>query len=324
VRLASPLCLGHACFRLAAVPGMIDAVLLGTGGMLPLPNRWLSSLLIRVNGHLTLFDCGEATQIAWRQSGWGFRRLGTICISHTHADHVAGLPGLLHAVANAGRTEPLGLFGPAGTAEVVRALRTIAPVLPYEVQVTELRGGELFPLPGSLIGSCERGDHALPVLVYRVDLARGRAFLPEQARALGVPINLWGQLQSGEPVSWDGGTAMPDAVLGPTRPGLSVAYVTDTRPSPKLRPFLESVDLLVCEGTYGSDDDLPKAVRNRHMTFREAATLARDAGANRLWITHFSPALEVPGAFAANATDIFARATIGSDGLKIGLQFSNG
>jgi ribonuclease Z len=300
---------------------MIDAVLLGTGGMLPLPHRWLSSLLIRVNGHLSLFDCGEGTQIAWRQTGWGFRRLGTICISHTHADHIAGLPGLLHAVANAGRTEPIGVFGPVGTAAVVSALRTIAPVLPYEIQVTELRGGERFAAAGGLTGSCELGDHALPVLAFRVDLIRGRSFLPERARAIGVPIDLWSRLQVGETVTWNGESAAPDAVLGPPRPGLSLAYVTDTRPTPTLPQFLKGADLLVCEGTYGSDEDLPKAVRNRHMTFREAAALARDANVERLWITHFSPALEDPGSFAANATDVFPQAKIGQDGLTIGLPF---
>lgn len=303
---------------------MIDVVLLGTGGMLPLPNRWLSCLLIRVNGHLTLFDCGEGTQVAWRESGWGFRRLGAICISHTHADHVAGLPGLLHAVANSGRTEPICVFGPAGTADVVSALRTIAPVLPFEILLTELRGGERFSLPGGLVGSCLPGDHALPVLAFRADLLRNRAFLPKQARALGVPIELWKQLQGGESVSWGGGTATPDAVLGPPRSGVSIAYVTDTRPVSTLPRFLEVVNLLVCEGTYGSDDDLPKAVRNRHMTFREAATLARRANAGLLWITHFSPALEDPDAFAANATDVFPEATIGCDGLSIGLPFSDG
>jgi ribonuclease Z len=300
---------------------MIDAVLLGTGGMLPLPNRWLSSLLIRINGHLTLFDCGEGTQIAWRESGWGFKRLGTICISHTHADHIAGLPGLLHAVANAGRTEPISLFGPVGTADVVRALRLIAPVLPYDVQVTELLGGERFTLSGSLVGSAEPGDHALPVLAYRGDLVRARAFLPERARALGVPIELWRHLQAGQPISWGGNTTNPDEVLGPPRPGLSIAYVTDTRPAPKLPELLKNVDLLVCEGTYGSDEDLPKAVRNRHMTFREAATLAHDANASRLWITHFSPALEDPRSFAANAIDVFSKAEIGYDGLTIELPF---
>jgi ribonuclease Z len=300
---------------------MIDVALLGTGGMMPLPGRWLSSLLIRVKGHLTLFDCGEGTQIAWRNSGWGFRRLGAICISHTHADHVAGLPGLLHAVANAGRTEPIEVFGPAGTGEVVRALRMIAPVLPYEVRVKELLAGERFTLPGGLTGSCHLGDHALPVLAYRIDLLRGRAFLPERARALGVPIGLWSRLQAGEPASWHGGRVTADLVLGPPRPGLAIAFVTDTRPVPTLPSFLEGVDLLVCEATYGSDDDSAKAVRNRHMTFREAATLARDARAKSIWITHFSPALEDPTDFAANATCIFAQSQIGHDGLIIQLQF---
>jgi ribonuclease Z len=158
---------------------VIDAVLLGTGGMLPLPGRWLSSLLIRANGEMILFDCGEGTQISWRERGWGFRRLAAICISHTHADHIAGLPGLLHTVANAGRVEPIDLFGPAGTAAVVRGLRTIAPVLPFDLRVTELDGEGAFPLPAGLVGSCAPGIHGLPVLAYRVDLPRARAFLPE-------------------------------------------------------------------------------------------------------------------------------------------------
>jgi ribonuclease Z len=279
---------------------------------------------VRVEGHLTLFDCGEGTQVAWRESGWGFRRLGAICISHTHADHVAGLPGLLHAVANAGRTEVIDIFGPPGTNDVVRGLRTIAPVLPFSVRVTELDGGERFPLPGGLSGSCEQGDHALPVLAYRADLSRAPAFLPNNARALGVPIELWRRLQAGESVSWSGRTATPNEVLGPSRPGLAIAYVTDTRPKPRFVQFLAGVDLLVCEGTYGSDDDLPKAIRNQHMTFREASTLAQQAAARRLWLTHFSPALGDPEAFAKNSTSVFAWATVGHDGLTIDLPFPEG
>jgi ribonuclease Z len=206
----------------------------------------------------------------------------------------------------------------------VEALRVIAPVLPYEVRVKELLGGECFTLPGGLIGHCDPGDHALPVLAYRIDLSRGRAFLPERARALGVPMSLWSQLQAGEPVRWDGGSVTADAVLGPPRPGLSVAYVTDTRPVPTLPQFLDRVNLLVCEGTYGSDEDDPKAMRNRHMTFREAATLARDANAKDLWITHFSPALDDPVAFATNAKSVFPLAKIGHDGLRIQLPFPEG
>ena len=148
-----------------------------------------------------------------------------------------------------------------------------------------------------------------------------RAFLPERARALGVPIGLWSQLQAGQPASWDGGHVTADAVLGLPRPGLAVAYVTDTRPVPALPTFLDGVNLLVCEGTYGSDDDFAKAVRNRHMTFRDAATLARDAKAKSLWITHFSPALDYPTDFALNATRVFAVTEIGHDGLTIELPF---
>ena len=302
---------------------MMEAVLLGTGGMLPLPDRWLSSLLVRVNGALTLFDCGEGTQIAWRQTGWSMRRLEAICLSHTHADHVAGLPGLLHAVANADRSEPIAVYGPPGTADVVRGLRTIAPYLPYEVRVTELASGDVFPLPGGIIGTCQEGEHALPVLAYRADLPRKRAFLPERARELGVPIELWGALQRGEDVRWAGGAGSPDDVLGPPRRGLSLAYITDTRPLRELARFAAGVDLLVCEGTYGSDEDAEKAVRNRHMTFREAATLAQEAGARRLWITHFSPGLDDSGASAGIATEVFAGAVVGHDGMGGVLAYSD-
>lgn len=301
---------------------MIDVVLLGTGGMLPLPDRWLSSLLIRTEGEVVLFDCGEGTQIAWRQAGWSFRRLGAICISHTHADHIAGLPGLLHAVSNARRTEPLDIFGPVGLDAVVRGLRTIAPVLPYELRVHELHGGEAFPLPAGLTGRCEAGEHALPVLAYRVEQRRGRAFLRDRAESLGVPVALWRKLQQGDDVAWDGQRVAADAVLGLPRSGIAMAYITDTRPLPRFVALARDVDLLVCEGTYGDDEELPKAIRNTHMTFREAATLAREAGARQLWITHFSPGLDRPMDFAGNAREIFAETTIGHDGLSTQLTFA--
>jgi ribonuclease Z len=302
---------------------MIDVVLLGTGGMLPLPGRWLSSLLIRSNGEAILFDCGEGTQISWRERGWSFRRLAAICVSHTHADHVAGLPGLLHTVANAGRVEPIELFGPVGVADVVRGLRTIAPVLPFDLRVTELAGGEPFGLPGGLFGRCEAGEHGLPVLAYRVDLPRARQFLPERAEAAGVPLALWRRLQAGEAVTWDGGEARPEQVLGPPRRGLSLAYVTDTRPSAALADLARGVDLLVCEGTYGDDSDAEKAMSHRHMTFREAGHLARSAAVGQLWITHFSPSLDDPAAFAGNATEEFAATTIGYSGLAASLRFAD-
>src|SRR5690625_4770875 len=102
---------------------MIDVMLLGTGAMVPLPDRWLSSALVRVGSSLILLDCGEVTQIAMRERHWGFRRLDAICLSHMHADHVAGVPGLLHTVANAGKTSPLMIYGPVGTIDVITGLR---------------------------------------------------------------------------------------------------------------------------------------------------------------------------------------------------------
>lgn len=300
---------------------MIDLLLLGTGGMLPLPDRWLSSLLVRCRGELILFDCGEGTQIPWRRFGWGFRRLGAICLSHLHADHVAGLPGLLHAIAQADRVEPVDLFGPAGTAAVVAGLRTIAPVLPYDLRVRELDGGEAFALPGGATGRVLAGEHRVPCLVYRLDVARARRFLPERAAALGVPRDRWRSLQRGEPVHWDGGSAGPDDVLGPTRPGLAIAYVTDTRPLPTFAPLLDGVDLLVCEGTYGDAADQAKAIEWGHMTFAEAATLARDARAAALWLTHFSAAMADPAAFLPGAAAIFPATTVGFSGLTTSLSF---
>jgi ribonuclease Z len=302
---------------------MIDIALLGTGGMMPLPRRWLSSLLMRVDGDVILFDCGEGTQVAWRATGWSFRRLSTICISHTHSDHIAGLPGLFHTVANTGRTEPITIYGPVGLAEVVQGLRVIAPHLPYPVEVRELESGESFPLPEGMQGACVAGEHALPVLAYRIDLARQRRFLADRARSLGIPTSLWRTLQDGEQVTLDDRIIEADEVMGPPRPGISMAYVTDTRPTPAIAELIAGVSLLVCEGTYGDDAHAEKAVRNQHMTFREAATLARDAGARQLWITHFSPGVDNPHAFTGNAHEIFPDVVIGHDGMTTSLVFSD-
>lgn len=300
---------------------MIDIALLGTGGMMPLPRRWLSSLLVRVGGDVILFDCGEGTQVAWRATGWSSRRLSAICISHTHSDHIAGLPGLLHTVANTGRTEPITIYGPVGLAAVVQGLRVIAPQLPYPVEVRELVSGETFPLTDGVRGACVAGEHALPVLAYRLDLARQRRFLADRARLLGVPTSMWRRLQDGQPVMLDGRTIGPDEVMGPPRPGISVAYVTDTRPTSGIAELITGVTLLVCEGTYGDDAQAENAVRNQHMTFREAATLAREAGVQQLWITHFSPGVDDPHLFTGNAREVFPEAVIGHDGMTASLAF---
>lgn len=301
---------------------MIDFLLLGNGAMLPLPDRWLSSLLVRCDGESILFDCGEGTQIPWRRFGWGFRRLSAICLSHWHADHVAGLPGVLLSLANADRTEPVAIYGPEQTEEIVSRLRAIAPILPYDVHVHEIAGGDTFDLPGGLRASALAAEHRVPTLVYRVDLPRARRFDPARARSLSIPIDLWRPLQRGESVTWPAGAASPDDVLGPDRPGVSFGFATDTRPLPTMPFFFEGVELLICEGTYGDSADLPKAIQNKHMTFAEAATLARDAHAGSLWLTHFSPAMEDPSIYLDRATAIFPNTTLGYSGLTGSLRFA--
>ena len=117
---------------------MLDVCLLGTSGMLPLPGRWLTSLLLRYNGSSMLIDCGEGTQIAIKEKGWSFHPIDVICFTHYHADHISGLPGLLLTIGNSDRTEPVTLIGPKGLSRVVSALRVIAPELPYELRFIEL------------------------------------------------------------------------------------------------------------------------------------------------------------------------------------------
>ncbi len=290
---------------------MVDVCLLGTGGMIPLPERWLSALLVRCEGHTVLIDCGEGTQISWRLSGWGFRGLDTILLTHLHADHVAGLPGILYSLTFADRTEPVVVVGPAGTRRVVAALRSIVPHLPFTVEVLELAGGEVLELPGGLQLRTLAVAHRVPCLAYVLHRPRGRPFLPDRAHALGVPVNLWRHLQRGEVVEVDGRRIHPDEVLGPPRRGITLAFVTDTRPTPELPAFIAEADLLVCEGMYGDPELLPRALERGHMLFHEAAELARAARVQQLWLTHFSPSLTDPERWLPLARAIFPNTELG-------------
>ena len=299
---------------------MLDLALVGTGGMLPLPHRWLASVLVRHRGHLVLFDCGEGTQISLRSLGWGIKAIDLVLVSHLHGDHVGGLPGLLLTQGNSGRTEPVTIMGPPGLTRVVEGLRVIAPHLPFGVHCLEIEDAGSLELDGLRV-STARADHSVPCLAYRLDLPRSPRFQPERARALGVPVDHWGRLQRGETVLVDGKAVGPADVLGPARRGIGLGLVTDSRPTPELAALFREVALLVSEGTYGADEDQPRAVERKHMTFREAAELARAAGAGELLITHFSPSLVDPPTFADRATAVFPHTTVGYDHLTRTLAF---
>jgi ribonuclease Z len=301
---------------------VIDLLLLGNGSMQPLPDRWLSSLLIRCGTELVLFDCGEGTQIVYRKFGWGFRKLSTIILSHIHADHVAGLPGILLCIANAERTEPVAIFGPAGIRRVVEALRVLCPYLPFELHIHELASGDQVSLPGGMRGSVVAGMHGeMPVLAWRFDLARRPRFDRDAAEALGVPQTAWRQLQSGEAVAWNERVIEPEMVTGPTRPGISFGIITDTRPRETFADVMRGVDLLVCEATYLDDVDLHKALMFGHMTMDEACAIATDAGAKRLLLTHFSATYEHPLDHAERARACFPATDLGFSGWTTTLSY---
>lgn len=302
---------------------MIDICMLGTCGMMPFPGRWLSCALVRSGSALTLFDCGEGTQVPWKSLGWGFRQLGAICFSHMHADHVAGLPGVLFMVAHAGRTEPLTIYGPVGTSYIVDGLRRIAADMPFPIIIQEMKGGEQFDLPGDLHGSCVAASHGVPCLAYRVELHRTPEFQVEKAKALGLPVQLWSRLQHGETQMYNNQTIMPEQVLGPARRGISFAYITDTRPTTALSTLAYDVDLLICESMYDSPSDLPLAHANAHMYAEESAGIALAAGVHELLLTHFSPKIYDPSQAEKAARRVFPNTRAARDGTVITLNFDS-
>ncbi len=303
---------------------MIDVSLLGTGGTLPLPNRFLSSLLVRTGGQLILIDCGEGTQVSLRRLGWGLKDIGTILITHFHADHISGLPGLLLTIGNSGRTadEPLTIIGPRNLQRVVDSLRVIAPRLPFPVRCKEMQGDcqEVVPIGELRLRAC-LGDHDMICLSYRIDLNRAPEFQPERARAIGLPVQQWKLLQRGQAVEFNGRLVQPEEVLGPSRPGISFGFLTDSRPTQNLVEFHSDEDLLVCEATYGDPADRPKAIENKHMTFAESAALGAAARVKTLWFTHFTPAMPNPDYFRKEAEAIFPGVVIGYEHLATTLSF---
>lgn len=303
---------------------MIDLLLLGTGAMVPLPHRWLSSTLVRIDASLVLLDCGEGTQIAMHEHGWGFKKLDAIVLSHHHADHVAGLPGMFHSLANSGRTERLDIYGPPGTDELVTALRFIARDLPYKVQVTDVEGGESALLAGGLKAKTVWAEHRVPCLAWRFDLPRAPAFHAQAATDLGIPRDRWSVLQRGESVEIGGTTYVPEQVLKSPRAGVSFGLATDTRPTPAIAELMQGVDLLISEATYAEDSWQELAAANGHMTFGEAARMAKASNSKHLWLTHFSARIANPEIYREIASSIFPNVTIGHAGLTGTLRFETG
>ena len=300
---------------------MLDVCLLGTGGMMPLPRRWLTALMTRYNGHSLLIDCGEGTQVAIKEKGWSFKPIDVICFTHYHGDHISGLPGLLLTMGNADRTEPLTLVGPKGLERVVNALRVIAPELPFEIKFIEITQPEqVIELNGYRI-TAFKVNHNVLCYGYTLEILRQGKFSAERAKEQDIPLKYWNPLQKGQTIEADGITYTPEMVLGPARKGIRLTYTTDTRPTESILRNAKESDLFICEGMYGEDDKADKARGYKHMTFREAAVLARDARVKEMWLTHYSPSLVRPDEFMDKVREIFPNAYPGKDGKSLELNF---
>lgn len=288
---------------------------------MPLPHRWLTSCMMKYNGSHLLIDCGEGTQIAIKEKGWTFKPIDVICITHYHADHISGLPGLLLTMGNAERTEPLIMIGPKGLERVVNALRTVAPELPFPIQFMELTENEQTIRVGDFRIGAFRVNHNVVCYGYSVSIDRIGRFMVERAQELGLPKQAWGILQKGGTYEQDGEVYTTDMVLGPPRKGLKVTYCTDTRPVPRIAAHAKGSDLFICEGMYGEKEKAEKAREHKHMTMQEAARIAKDAGVQKVWLTHYSPSMMKPQQFIEDVRRIYPYVSCARDGQSVDLCF---
>ncbi len=300
---------------------MLDICLLGTGGMMPLPYRWLTSMMARYNGTGILIDCGEGTQIALKEKGWSPKPIDIICFTHYHADHISGLPGMLLTMGNAERTEPLLLIGPKGLTKVVNSLRVIAPELPFAINCLELTEAEQTIAFDGFRIEAYKVNHNVLCYGYNIIVERIGRFDVNRALQLNIPKNYWNRLQKGEIIETEEGTFTPEMVLGKPRKGLKVTYCTDTRPTESIVRAAAGADLFICEGMYGEPEKQQKAKEYKHMTFYEAAELAKKAAVKELWLTHYSPSLTRPEEYMRDVRKIFPAAVAAKDGRSADLMF---
>ena len=301
---------------------MLDVCLLGCGGMLPLPKRFLTSLLVRYQGKGILIDCGESTQVALHLCGWSVKQIDHMLITHFHGDHVLGLPGLWMTMGNNGRTEPVHLWGNPGLQQIVDGLMVVCPQLPFEVichDVAEL--GYQFELNGLQVQATPV-EHRVPCLAYSITLPRVGKFDAARAKANQIPLNYWGALQKGETIVDGDRIYHPEDVLGAPRKGLKITYATDCRPSAEIVAMAQDSDLFVAEGLYGDPEKQQSAAEKGHMVYQEAAQMAKDANVQELWLTHYSPAMTNAEEFLHYGTEIFPNTKCGTNLMMTELRFA--
>ena len=266
----------------------LKIVFLGTSSALPTRERGLSCTCIVREGQVLMFDAGEGAQTAYLKARLGWNRPMKIFITHMHGDHCIGLLGLLQSMSMRGRTKPLEIYGPMGVDEFVSAnVRILRFGLAFPIMIRAVEEGEMLDGGSYAVSAC-RSAHAIESYAYRLQEKPKRRFSREKAMALGVPEGrLWGRLQRGEDVKAGGRVVKPDDVMGEPQRGKGIGISGDTRPTDELKSFFSECDWLVFDSTF-ADSLKQQALAKFHSTAREAAVLARDAGAVHLILTHFS------------------------------------
>lgn len=308
---------------------MLTVTMIGTAATMPLPERATACAAMAYRGRWLLFDCGEGTQIAARRANVSLMKVDAVCLTHYHGDHIFGLPGLLQTLGTMDRKEPLTIIGPEGLQAAMAPILALAgDELPYGVRLMTLppEGLALNQLHKSWTAQARltafSTQHRVTSQGYAVTLARSGKFQAEKALALGVPQSQWRQLQLGESITVEGRIIQPQDVVGMPRRGLKAVYSGDTMPCPALAEAATDADLLICEATYPTQDYADKAAQFGHSTYADAGTLAREAGARRLWLTHYSAIISDPEVHLPQAQAEYPDARCGYDGMTETLQFS--
>ena len=301
---------------------MLRVTFLGTGGSLPTPHRNPSAILVNRKGELMLFDCGEGTQQQMMRAKTGMMKLSSIFITHLHADHILGIPGLIQTMSFHGREDPLFIYAPERSFEQITYLTHIGYTRPrFDVRITELSPGDVVERDEYDVTAI-RTEHNVPSIGYALfEHPRTGRFNREQAIELGVPPGpLFSRLQRGESVTVDGKTVHPDDVLGSPRPGRRIVYTGDTRPTDTVLEASRGADLLIHDSSL-THDLVDWARETMHSTAREAALLAKESGVRKLVLTHISSRYADPSPIAEDARAVFDRVQVAKDFLEIEIPY---
>ena len=302
---------------------MLNVLFLGTSAARPTVERNVAGLVVTREGESLLFECGEGTQRQMMRYGASFA-LSDVFFTHFHADHFLGLVGLVRTLALQGRTDPMRLFGPRGGKKILtEALGLGVERGGFEIEITELKPGASLAREGYGIHAyeVEHGGGAIGYALVEKD--RLGRFDPERAKALGVPEGpMWGKLQRSQSVTLENGTVVsPETIVGPPRAGRKLVYTGDTRPCKATIEIAQGADLLIHEATFG-EEEAARAVETQHATAKEAATVAKLAGAKQLALTHLSARYSRdPTPLLEEAKAVFPETVVAKDGLVIDVPF---